>query len=53
MDLMTSVWNGISDDEKNAQPKYVVDMMDNVQDQRVKLQREVERWCQERQVSPS
>ena len=53
MDLMTTVWNGINAEEKGAQPSYVVDMMANVEDQRTKLQREVERWCQERQVAPS
>lgn len=53
MDLMSTVWNGISNEDKDTQPKYIVDMMASAEDQREKLQREVERWCQERQVSPS
>ena len=50
MDLMTSVWKEIADDDKEGQPQFVFDMMANVEDQRVKLKREVERWCQERGV---
>jgi indoleamine 2,3-dioxygenase len=50
MDLMCEVWNGISEEERvSAQVgKPVVEMMDEVQDLRVKLQKEVEKWCQER-----
>ena len=50
MDLMKSVWDGISEESKASQPKYVGEMMENVDDQRAKLGRDVERWCQERGV---
>lgn len=50
MDLMTTVWKGIADADKEDQPRYVFDMMTNVTDQRAKLSREVDRWCQERGV---
>lgn len=50
MDLMSTIWNGITDDDKAAQPKFISEMMTNVDDQRIKLSREVERWCQERGV---
>lgn len=50
MDLMKTVWNDISASAKDSQPRYVHEMMVNVEDQRVKLRKEVERWCQERGV---
>lgn len=50
MDLMTSVWDCIAEEDKAEQPKFVFDMMANVEDQKVNLSREVERWCQERGV---
>ena len=50
MDLMSTVWDGIADADKETQPKFVSEMMANVGDQRVRLSREVERWCQERGV---
>lgn len=51
MELMHTVWSEIDQEEKNGLPKYILDMMENVEDQKVKLHREVERWCQERDVS--
>ena len=51
MDLMSEVWAGISQSEKQSLPQYVLDIMENAEDQRVKLKREVERWCQERDVA--
>ena len=50
MDLMSSVWNGIAQEDIVDLPQYVSDMMDNVNEQRDKLQNEVKRWCQERCV---
>lgn len=50
MDLMKNVWDEITDADKEDQPRFVFDMMANVEDQRVKLSKEVERYCQERGV---
>lgn len=50
MDVMTSVWDGIVDSDRQSQPQFVFEMMDNVKDQRVKLGREVQRWCRERGI---
>ena len=50
MDLMSAVWHEIDDHDKSGIPKFVFEMMDNVTDQRNKLQKEVEKWCQERGV---
>lgn len=50
MDLMSAVWDGITEADKVDQPRFVLEMMANVGDQRMKLSREVERWCQERGV---
>ena len=51
MDLMSTVWADIAEEDKEGIPRYVFEMMDNVGEQRNKLLREVERWCQERGVS--
>ena len=51
MDLMCEVWNGIDLSEKDGLGKNVFEMMGSVQDQRVKLGKEVEKWCQERGVA--
>ena len=48
MKLMTSTWEGISVEQRAGVSKDVVEMMENVVDQRDKLQKEVDRWCQER-----
>ena len=50
MDLMSTVWNGIVQEDKGGIANFVFEMMNNVEDQRDKLRREVERWCQERGV---
>ena len=50
MDLMCAVWHEIADEEKSGIAKFVFEMMDNVEDQRDKLRKEVEKWCQERAV---
>jgi len=50
MDLMVSVWQGLSESERADAGKKVNEMMDNVEDCREKLDKEVERWCQERGV---
>lgn len=48
MDLMSGVWHGLSEQERADAGKNVNEMMENVEDQREKLDKEVERWCQER-----
>jgi indoleamine 2,3-dioxygenase len=48
MDLMWSVWQGLSKSERADAGKKVNEMMDNVEECREKLDKEVERWCQER-----
>lgn len=48
MDLMSTVWKGLSESERAGAGKQVIEMMENVEDQREKLDKEVERWCQER-----
>ena len=48
MKLMTSTWEGIPAEQRSEVSKDVVEMMENVVDQRDKLQKEVDRWCQER-----
>ena len=53
MDLMITVWDNIDPESRSQAPAYVSDMMINVEDQQCKLRREVERWCQEREVSLS
>lgn len=50
MDLMVSVWQGLSESERADAGKKVNEMMENVEDCREKLDKEVERWCQERGV---
>jgi indoleamine 2,3-dioxygenase len=49
MDLMGEVWRGLDQKARDDAGTYVQEMMANVDDQREKLQREVERWCQERE----
>lgn len=51
MDLMRTVWQGLSESEQADAGKKVNEMMENVEDAREKLAKEVERWCQERGVS--
>lgn len=48
MDLMCSVWAGVDEADRVGCGDDVVGMMEQVEQQRGKLQREVERWCQER-----
>lgn len=48
MKLMTSTWEGVSAEQRSEVSKDVVEMMENVVDQKDKLQKEVDRWCQER-----
>ncbi|KAF2725465.1 hypothetical protein K431DRAFT_309104 [Polychaeton citri CBS 116435] len=51
MDLMMVVWSGVDEGyKKNEAQPFVKEMMGQVEEQRVKLGREVERWCQERGV---
>ncbi len=50
MDLMSAVWFEIADEDKKGVAKFVFEMMANVEDQRDKLRKEVEKWCQERGV---
>ena len=51
MDLMLTVWDGISQEDKGGVARFVFEIIDDVKEQREKLQKEVERWCQEREVS--
>lgn len=53
MELMRTVWQGLSAEEQVNAGKTVNEMMENVEDQRDKLQKEVERWCQERDPAAS
>lgn len=50
MELMCQVWEDIPSVSKAGLTAAVTDMMENVVDQRDKLQKEVERWCQDRNV---
>ncbi len=50
LDLMRKVWDNIADEDKQDVPRFVLEMMANVEDQRNKLQKEVDRWCSERGV---
>lgn len=50
MDLQRAVWDGVDAASQAEVSKDVVEMMESVEEQRGKLQREVERWCQERGV---
>jgi indoleamine 2,3-dioxygenase len=50
MDLMREVWAGLTEEERVAAGKKANEMMENVEDVREKLDKEVERWCQERGV---
>jgi len=49
MDLMTTVWEGMRAEGGVSQGD--VEMMENVKEQRSKLKREVERWCDDKQRS--
>jgi hypothetical protein len=40
----------VTDVERNGAGKVVISMMENAIDQRGKLDKEVQRWCQERGV---
>ncbi|KAK0282830.1 hypothetical protein LTR57_002815 [Friedmanniomyces endolithicus] len=48
MDLMSAVWEGINEAERQKADRSVTGMMACALDQRQKLQKEVTRWCQER-----
>ncbi|KAK5676075.1 hypothetical protein LTS10_011365 [Elasticomyces elasticus] len=48
MDLMRDVWDGIDDASKQDVGSNVTEMMAEAIGQRRKLQKEVDRWCQER-----
>jgi len=48
MDLMSAVWEGINEAERQKADRSVTEMMACALDQRQKLQKEVTRWCQER-----
>jgi indoleamine 2,3-dioxygenase len=50
MDLMCEVWHGFGADGQARAAQGVHDMMEGVQEQREKLDREVKRWCRERGV---
>lgn len=50
MDLMQDTWKNISAEDREEQAPFVHELMVSVQDQREKLQKEVERWCSERDV---
>ena len=50
MELMRGIWEAIPESDRQKQTKSVVEMMGNVYDQYDKLQKEVDRWCQERGV---
>ena len=45
MDLMQVVWKDLPKEDVG---KQVVEMMENVEQQRIRLEKEVQRWCQER-----
>jgi hypothetical protein len=49
MDLMQNVWDELGDERANA-GTMVTEMMENAREQRLKLDWEVQRWCQERGV---
>lgn len=53
MYLMCEVWAGLDESERVGAGKAVNEMMENVEDQREKLDREVDRWCKERGVESS
>lgn len=48
MELMRKVWESVSVSEKAEQGKVVNEMMENVYESYEKLDKEVERWCQDR-----
>jgi len=48
MELMRKVWESVSASEKAEQGKVVNEMMENVYESYEKLDKEVERWCQDR-----
>ena len=51
MDLMQTVWDGLSEQEQDTAGKSIQDIMNDVADEKAKLEREVQRWCQERGVA--
>jgi len=51
VDLMQTIWDGLQAHDQAEAGKSVQEIMENVSEQKVKLEREVERWCQERGVS--
>ena len=48
MELLRNVWESVCESEKAEQGKTVNEMMENVYDSYEKLDKEVERWCQDR-----
>ena len=50
MDLMSEVWEGMGVEGQDEAGKGVRGMMDEVMEQKGKLDKEVKRWCQERGV---
>ncbi|KAF2168777.1 hypothetical protein M409DRAFT_52791 [Zasmidium cellare ATCC 36951] len=53
MELMREVWESITPAERDVQGKTVNEMMETVYDSYDKLQKEVEKWCQERDPKAS
>ncbi|KAK3072152.1 hypothetical protein LTR53_007345 [Teratosphaeriaceae sp. CCFEE 6253] len=48
LDLMSAVWEGLDETQRLNAGRPTIEMMAEAIDQRRKLQREVDRWCQER-----
>ncbi|EME80238.1 uncharacterized protein MYCFIDRAFT_56678 [Pseudocercospora fijiensis CIRAD86] len=48
MELMRSIWETVDGPDREAQGKSVNEMMNNVYDSYEKLDKEVEKWCQDR-----
>ena len=50
MALMKTIYAGLTESDRANAGKTVTDIMENVADQSEKLDKEVQRWCQERGV---
>lgn len=48
MKLMSATWDSIPAHQRSEVSKDVVEMMESSERQREQLQKEVDRWCQER-----
>lgn len=48
MDVMCEVWTGLGSEAQEHAGKRIAEMMANVYDQKDKLDKEVRKWCQER-----